>query len=153
MYRTVKNFWAYPNLDAIALEGGPKELWSFKLGTGYGGAAVKAGKVYVPDRESNQIDILHCLDLASGKELWSVSSNALGRVQYPGSRATPAVDDDFVFSMGPMGNLYCIDLKSHKIAWQKSMTKDSGTRLAIWAVAASPLLYKDCRRSPGDRSS
>jgi outer membrane protein assembly factor BamB len=141
-----------PNRDGVSPEkglatswpeDGPKELWSFKLGVGYAGAAVKDGKVYVPDRQGDQKDVLHCLDLAKGTELWSVSSDAPGKVNYPGSRATPAVDDNFVFTMGPLGNFYCIDLKTHKIVWQKSVTKDFGAGVPMWAVAASPLLYKD----------
>jgi hypothetical protein len=63
-------------------EGGPKELWSFKLGVGYGGATVKGGKVYVQDREGNEKDVLHCLELATGEDLWSVSANAPGIPSY-----------------------------------------------------------------------
>ncbi len=124
-------------------EGGPKPLWHFNLGEGFGGSAVVGGKVYVPDRIGNEKDVLHCLDLADGTEIWSVSFDAPGKVQYPGPRATPAVDDKYVFFMGPMGDLYCIELATHTLLWQKSLTKDFGSNLPRWAVAASPLLYKD----------
>lgn len=141
-----------PNRDGVSPEkglatswpeGGPKELWHFNLGGGFGGSAVKGGKVYVPDRIGNEKDVLHCLDLADGKELWSVSFDAPGRVQYPGPRATPAVDDKYVFFMGPMGDVYCVELATQKLLWQKSLTKDFGARLPNWAAAASSLLYKD----------
>ncbi len=124
-------------------EGGPKELWHFRLSGGFGGSAVKGGKVYVPDRIGNEKDVLHCLDLAGGKELWSVSFDAAGKFQYPGPRATPAVDDKSVFFMGPLGDLYCIELETQKLLWQKSLRKDFGSRPPTWAVAESPLLYKD----------
>jgi outer membrane protein assembly factor BamB len=124
-------------------EGGPKPLWHFDLEGGFGGCAVKGGKVYVPDRIGNEKDVLHCLDLADGNKVWSVSLDAPGKFQYPGPRATPAVDDKCVFYMGPTGNLYCVKLETHKLVWQKSLVKDFGSRLAFWAVAESPLLYKN----------
>ena len=141
-----------PNRDGISPEkglatswpeGGPKELWHFRLGAGFGGSAVKDAKVYVPDRIGKEKDVLHCLDLANGKELWSVSFDAPGKFDYPGPRATPAVDDKYVFFMGPVGDLYCVELETNKLVWRKSLVKDFGASIARWAVAASPLLYKD----------
>lgn len=66
------------------------------------------------------------------------------KVDYPGPRATPAVDDDVVVTIGPLGNVYCLDVKGddHKLLWQKSMAADYGGRKPRWAFAASPLLYK-----------
>ena len=67
-------------------ERGPRRLWSFSLGIGYGGASVQGGEVFVLDRIVGKKDILRCIDLQSGKELWNFSYDAPGKHPHPGSR-------------------------------------------------------------------
>src|SRR4030042_890039 len=106
-------------------EAGPKVLWAISLGAGYGGAAVSDGKVYVLDRDGNEKDVLRCLDLTTGEEQWSYSYDAPGRVQHPGSRSTPAIDGNYVYTCGSFGDLYCFDKNTHKPVWNKNVWKDS----------------------------
>ena len=122
---------------------GPKELWTFDLNPGYGGAAVQGGKVYIMDRIGDDKDVVYCLDLATGKKLWDCSYDAPGKVDHPGSRSTPALDDKHVYTMGPMGDLYCIDLETHSPVWHANILKDFNGKPARWAVTQSPALYKD----------
>jgi outer membrane protein assembly factor BamB len=124
-------------------EGGPKVLWTVQLGEGYGSPVVRAGKVYVLDRQENQKELMRCWDLATGKEDWSVSYDAPGSVDHNGSRGQPAVDDKYVFAVGVFGDLTCVSLESHKIVWQKNLLKEFSGKKPGWAVAQSPLLYKD----------
>lgn len=122
---------------------GPKVLWTVPLGAGYGGAAVRSGKVFVLDRQEQKQDILRCLDLATGKELWNLGYEAPGRIDHDGSRSTPAVTDERVYAIGPFGNLRCVDIATHKLVWQKNIVTDFGASAPRWAVAQSPLLHKD----------
>ena len=122
---------------------GPKVLWSFKLGTGFGGPAVAGGKVYLLDRVDNKQEVLRCLDLASGKEEWNLAYDAPGKFQYEGSRSTPSVDDKYVFTVGAMGDARCVDKTSHALVWRINLLKEYGGRLPTWAVSQSPLVYKD----------
>lgn len=122
---------------------GPKELWQAKLGRGYGGAAIRDGEVYLLDRDDGK-NVLRCYALDGGKELWSKSFDQPGRLQYDGSRATPTVGEERVYAMGPFGNLYCLDRKSHELVWTKNMMKEFGAqRPHRFGFAQSPLLYKD----------
>ena len=59
-------------------ESGPKELWSFPLGEGFAGPAVRDGEVYILDRQEDKRDILRCLDLATGKERWNMPTTPRG---------------------------------------------------------------------------
>ncbi len=122
---------------------GPKVLWTVPLGAGYGGAAVRDGKVFVLDRQEQKQDVLRCLELATGKELWNLGYEAPGRIDHDGSRSTPAVTSDRVYAIGPFGNLRCVDIATHKLLWQKNIVTDFGASAPRWAVAQSPLLYKD----------
>ena len=123
---------------------GPKVLWAVPVGIGYGGPAVVGGKVYVLDRDDTVGDKLRCLDLATGKELWNFAYPAPGRFDHPGSRSTPTVDGDKVYTSGPLGDLYAISTTSHKPVWQKNAWKDfGGGQLPRWALTQNPLIYRN----------
>jgi outer membrane protein assembly factor BamB len=141
-----------PNGDGTSLEkglacawpaGGPKVLWTVPMGPGYGGAAIRDGSVYVLDRTGHDQDVLRVLDLASGKENWSFSYEAPGPIDHEGSRSTPAVTARFVYTIGPFGHFHCVDLAAHQVVWKKNLLADYGTHAPHWAVAQSPVLYKD----------
>jgi outer membrane protein assembly factor BamB len=125
-------------------ENGPEVLWTANVGPGYGGPVIKDGKVYLLDRDDKTGDIMRCFDFSNGKELWKFSYDAPGSVMFPGSRSVPVVDDKYVWSCGHNGDLYCIDLKTHKPVWNKNIWTDfGGTQLPIWAITQCPLIYGD----------
>jgi outer membrane protein assembly factor BamB len=122
--------------------GGPEVLWSAEAGIGYGGPVVVDGKVYLLDRDDQVGDMMRCFDLSNGKELWSFGYDAPGSVNYPGSRSVPTVDGDHVYSCGPYGDLYCIDINTHKPVWNKNIWKDfGGGEIPRWAITQCPLVY------------
>jgi len=125
-------------------ETGPEVLWTAPIGIGYGGPVIKDGKVYLLDRDDKVGDNLRCFDLSSGKELWNFSYEAPGSVMFPGSRSVPAVEGNRVYSCGPYGDLYCIDVNTHKPLWNKNVWKDyGGEEVPIWAISQCPLVYGD----------
>ena len=125
--------------------GGPKVLWSVPLNAGFGGAAVSDGKVYLLDRDENAGDKLRVFELASGKELWTFAYSAPGRFMFAGSRTTPTIDGEYVYTVGPMGDLHALSIKTQKPAWQKNIWKDFGgaAELPRWGIVQNPLLYRD----------
>ncbi len=138
---------------------GPKVLWTVPVGAGYGGPAISGGKVYLLDRDDAVGDKLRSLDFATGKELWSFAYDAPGTFDHRGSRTTPTVDGDMVYTCGPLGDLYAISTSTHQPVWQKNIWKDfgGGTRvpsgfrdagsressLPIWGIAQNPLIYRN----------
>jgi outer membrane protein assembly factor BamB len=126
-------------------ETGPKILWTLPMNSGFGGPAVSDGKVYLLDRDESVGDKLRVLDLASGKELWTLPYDAPGRFMFPGSRTTPTVDGEFVYTVGPMGELHAISTKTRKPAWQKNIWKDfgGGSELPRWGIVQNPFIYRD----------
>ncbi len=123
-------------------ENGPEVLWTVDVGIGFGGPVVKGGKVYLLDRDNEVGDILRCFDFSSGKELWSFSYDAPGSVMFPGSRSVPTVDGNHVYSCGHNGDLYCIDINTHKSVWNKNVWTDfGGGEIPRWAITQCPLVY------------
>ena len=123
-------------------DGGPRVLWRTPLGAGYGGAAIRGGKVYLLDRVDQKTDVLRCLDLATGKEGWNFSYDAPGAIDHDGSRSIPAVSEKYVYIVGPFGYFHCLDLATHQVVWKKNVLTDFGTKAPRWSVTQSPLLYQ-----------
>lgn len=123
---------------------GPEVLWTTDVGIGYGGPVVKDGKVYLLDRDDKVGDKMRSFDLTNGKELWNFGYDAPGAVMFPGSRSVPIVDGSHVYSCGPYGDLYCINIKTQKPVWNKNVWKDfGGEQIPMWAISQCPLVYGD----------
>lgn len=143
---------------------GPEVLWTAAVGRGFGGPVIKDGKVYLLDRDDKVGDNLRCFDLSNGKELWNFAYDAPGTVMFPGSRSVPTADGKYVYSCGHNGDLYCIDIDTHKPVWNKNVWTDFGgapnsggspwgpgqrgegdaaARFPIWAITQNPLVYGD----------
>ena len=139
-------------------ENGPEVLWTVKVGIGYGGPVIKDGKVYLLDRDYKVGDNLRCFDLSNGKEFWNYAYDAPGRVMFPGSRSVPIVEGNHVYSCGHNGDVYCINIDTHKPVWNQNVWTDFGGEPAssspmgfrrrsggfpIWAITQCPLIYGD----------
>jgi outer membrane protein assembly factor BamB len=125
-------------------EKGPEVLWTAEIGIGYGGPVIKDGKIYLLDRDDKVGDKLRCFDLSNGKELWNFAYDAPGSVMFPGSRSVPAIDGNRVYSCGPYGDLYCLDINTHKPIWNKNVWKDyGGGKIPTWAITQCPTVFGD----------
>jgi outer membrane protein assembly factor BamB len=123
---------------------GPQIMWTAALGAGNGGPIARDGKVYLLDRDDKTGDIMRCFDLSTGKELWNYSYEAPGTVRFPGSRSVPAIDGNYIYSCGHNGDLYCIDITTHKAVWNRNIWKDfGGAAIPTWAITQNPLIYND----------
>jgi outer membrane protein assembly factor BamB len=123
---------------------GPEVLWTTAVGIGYGGPVIKDGKIYLLDRDDKVGDKLRCLDLSNGKELWNFEYDAPGSVMFPGSRSVPTLDGNRIYSCGPYGNLYCIDINTHKPIWNKNVWTDfGGGEIPRWAITQCPVVFGD----------
>jgi hypothetical protein len=125
-------------------EGGPPALWTLQVGTGFGGAAVQGGEVYLLDRLGDTQDALRCLDLATGRELWRFAYDAPGELPHPGSRQVPSVADRLVYTVGPFGHVQAVDRRTHRSAWSRHLLNDfGGGKVPEWGFAQCPLVYGD----------
>lgn len=147
--------WGGPQHDCVWRESGIVErlptgevlprVWSVAVGEGYSGPAVAGGHVYLTDRiPSARKERVICFDAESGKQIWMHEYPSRYTISYPaGPRATPVVDGDRVFTIGAVGQMFCLSASDGKIIWQKDFQKDFGTQLPTWGMAASPLVDGD----------
>lgn len=145
--------WRGPAIDGISKEtgwqaqwpqGGPKRLWEGKVGVGYSSFSVSQGRVYTMGNVK-EIDTVFCFDAESGKELWKheypcTSKDPNG---YHGTRCTPTVDGDRVYTVSREGHFFCLDAAKGSVLWSKAFQKDFGSKPPTWGYAGSPLIEKD----------
>jgi outer membrane protein assembly factor BamB len=148
--------WQGPDRNAISRETGllkkwPKEgprlVWKAeKLGGGYSAPSISAGRIFgMSFRE--QDEVVWALDEATGKELWSTRIAEAKRAPGPngpeGSRGTPTIDGDVLFTLGENGDLVCLETASGKERWHKNLISDFGGTIPRWGYSESPLVDGD----------
>jgi len=117
-------------------------VWSTPIGEGYSGPSVAGGRVYITDfvREK-RIERIHALNAETGKILWTRTYPVRYSISYPaGPRMTPVVENDRVYAIGAMGDMFCLKVSDGSMIWKKNFVADYGTKLPIWGMVASPLI-------------
>jgi outer membrane protein assembly factor BamB len=119
--------WRGPNRDNKATgftepKTWPKELtkkWRVSVGIGEASPVLAGDRLYVFARQEGN-EVMHCLDAATGKEIWKdkyeipkITNAASG---YQGPRATPVVAEGKVCALGTHGTVSCYDAASGKMA-------------------------------------
>src|ERR1035437_7627179 len=61
---------------------GPRVLWTLDVAGGFAGPAICDGQVFLLDRMNDRQDVLRCLDLETGRELWRLAYDAPGTLPY-----------------------------------------------------------------------
>lgn len=139
------------NLDNISTEniplaskwaaGEPKILWSMEVGEGHAGAAVADSRVYILDYDRTaQADVLKCLALANGQELWRYSYPVVIKRNHGMSRTVPIVSGDYVVSLGPKCHVVCANAKSGQVYWTMDLVKQYGTKIPEWYAGQCPIV-------------
>jgi outer membrane protein assembly factor BamB len=123
--------------------GGPPRLWAADVGIGYSSPVAAAGRVYLFTLAERK-ETLTAFDAASGRILWSDESDGGNWTgSYPGTRATPSIDGDSVYTYGGAGELTRHDLQTGKPRWRMNVLRATGSQNLGWGTASSPLVTAD----------
>ena len=144
--------WRGPERNGISKETGwlakwpaegPKKLWEVEVGKGYSSMSVSLGRIYTMGNV-NDTDAVSCFDAETGKPLW--------KHEYPcpaedpngflGTRCTPTVDGDRVYTVSREGDFFCFNEETGNVIWSKDFKKDFGGVVPKWGYAGSPLIEK-----------
>jgi outer membrane protein assembly factor BamB len=120
---------------------GPAEVWRRDVGAGYAAPVVVADRLILFHRVGGD-DLVECLSAATGKPLWKVATPTTYRDDYgkgDGPRSTPTVAGGSVYTLGPAGQILCLDLKTGKKLWNKDLLADYTVKKGYFGVGTSPL--------------
>jgi outer membrane protein assembly factor BamB len=103
----------------------PKELaqkWKVTVGEGDSSPALVGDKLYAFARQEGS-EVIHCMNAASGEEIWSDRYETQGATGpsargHAGPRASPAVGEGKIVTLGVRGVLSCYDTAGNKL-WRK----------------------------------
>lgn len=122
----------------------PRVLWQIELGEGHAGAAIHRGRVYVLDYdETLRRDVLRCLSLEDGREIWQRGYQVEVARNHGMSRTVPAVTDRYVVTIGPRCHVMCVDAESGDFLWGIDLVAEYGTSLPMWYTGQCPLIVDD----------
>jgi outer membrane protein assembly factor BamB len=123
---------------------GLPRLWKQPIGGGYASFTVGEGRAYTIEQRRDK-EAVTAYNIETGRELWAFSYPAsfdevLGG---PGPRATPVYHDGLVYSLGALGDLYCLTAATGKPKWSKNILADNDAKDIHWAMSGSPLIVGD----------
>ena len=120
---------------------GPEILWSVNLGEGHAGAVVANGRVYVLDYdEEAQADILRCFSFDDGTEIWRRGYGIKIKRNHGMSRTVPAVSEQFVVTVGPKGQVMCVDALTGDYKWGIDLQAEFEAEIPLWYMGQCALM-------------
>jgi outer membrane protein assembly factor BamB len=130
--------WAEKGIREKFPTGGLKIRWRVPLGSGYSSPVIAGGRVFVtdcvlgPKEKLRAKEQVHCFDEATGKRLWTYGYDAAypdfawpPNDDFGGPIATPIVQDGKLYTVGAVGNLYCLDIQGRDL-WKKDLAQGYG---------------------------
>lgn len=150
--------WRGPRYDGIAVvqnlltdwpKEGPKVEWSCDLTGGYSSVSVVGDRLYTTTKDDKE-EVVLCVEAATGKKVWDFryevdykKHKTLDNRFHSGPRSTPTVDGDFVYALGTLGNLHCLEAKTGKKVWGLDLLDMAKVDCPTAGYCNSPLIVGD----------
>jgi outer membrane protein assembly factor BamB len=120
----------------------PVILWEMPLGEGYAAPAIYNGLGYLLDYdEQNKADVLICFDIVTGDILWKRWYYVNVRRNHGMSRTVPAVNEKYVVTIGPRGQVMCADRLTGEFIWGLDMVRSYNAEIPFWYTGQCPLIH------------
>ncbi|MDG0965582.1 MAG: PQQ-binding-like beta-propeller repeat protein [Opitutales bacterium] len=148
------NRWLGPNYDGsteslvLEIPGKSKSFstaWNIPVGDGWSSPLIEDGTVFFHDRIGSN-EIIHCLDIKTGKERWSYSYHSGYRDDFGmanGPRSTPALSQGIIITHGPHGLVHALNSKDGSLLWFRDLKQDFSSPKGFFGRCSSPLVSKD----------
>lgn len=121
---------------------GFKELWRKKTQGGYSEVVVTSRAAVTMEARDGSDEVV-AFERDSGRELWRAGVGSTYRGHdgsHDGPIATPAVDGNDVYVVGPQGVLLALDAATGRERWRHDLVKDFGASPMIYGFGSSPLI-------------
>lgn len=123
-------------------DGGPKNLWTRKVGFGFGGVAVVKNRVVVFHRVDN-IERIEALDVRTGQRVWKADFPATyrgGINSDTGPRCVPLIHKERIYVFGAAGDLHCVTLGKGAKQWSQQPYRDFDGDEGYFGAGSTPII-------------
>ncbi|MBN1865483.1 MAG: PQQ-like beta-propeller repeat protein [Victivallales bacterium] len=133
--------WRGPDRDGVSKEKGwdPQKVgnvaWGKELGVGYAGIVVLGNRAYTLGNRGGK-DIVYCLDVSDGKEIWTYSYNCPDGGGYAGPLASPVISGGELFTLSREGHVHCLEANTGKLRWSQTIA-GKGPEKVTWSYAGA----------------
>jgi outer membrane protein assembly factor BamB len=123
---------------------GPKVHWRVALGEGYASPVILDGVVYILDYDmQRKADALRAFSLEDGTEIWRRSYDVKIKISHGMSRTIPAINKDYIVTMGPRCHVVCLDTQTGDFRWGIDLQEEYGTTEPLWYTGQCPIIDGD----------
>ena len=122
----------------------PVKMWGRPIGPGWSSFAVQ-GDLFYTQEQRGPDEVVTCHRVSTGAPVWRHRDAARFWESNGGTgpRATPALGNGRVYTLGGTGILNALDARTGARFWSRNAATDAGIKLPIWGITGSPLLVGD----------
>lgn len=130
-----------PLLDRWPADG-PKAVWEMSKGNSYASPAIQGNVLVFTHRIGDEV-LIECLHAVTGAQFWQIKYPSQYQDRYgydDGPRASPVIDGDRVYIYSAEGRLFCLQLQTGKIHWQRNLSKEFQVPQDFFGSVPTPLI-------------
>ncbi|QEG21382.1 outer membrane protein assembly factor BamB family protein [Mariniblastus fucicola] len=124
----------------------PDVIWETEIGEGFSGPVIVDDELILfhrPDGARGKFLIVEKFNVTDGRSVWKqkIASQYRGAMDGDaGPKATPVIQDGFVYCYGPDGELACLEFDTGKIVWELNARKKFNASEGYFGCGSSPLV-------------
>ena len=119
----------------------PKLMWKQPVGAGWSSFAVASEYCFTNEQRADK-ECLVCYRIRDGQQIW-VNSHDERFSEISGGegpRATPAIDNGKLYSLGATGILKCVEASNGQTVWETNILKSNDVTNCLFGMCGSPLV-------------